>query len=169
MLFRSTMGFYYLQSKLHTLWKPTWRIDYVDLECDFFLIRFSCREDHDAVLKKGPWFVREHFLSIRPWVPDFRPDTANISSVAIWVRLPKLLMEYYDAEALKEIGQAIGIVLRIDTHTALETRGRYTSLCVQVDVNKLLIYTILIGGFHQVVVYEGINNLCFSYGRLGHQ
>ena len=82
-VFGRTMGFNYLQSKLHTLWKPTRRIDYVDLEYDFFLIRFSCKEDHDAVLKKGPWFIGEHFLSIRPWVPNFRPDTANISSVAV--------------------------------------------------------------------------------------
>nr|POE45025.1 uncharacterized protein CFP56_76957 [Quercus suber] len=132
-------------------------------------IFLSLREDHDAVLKKAPWFIGEYFLSIRPWVPDFRPDTTNISSVVVWVRLPKLPIEYYDAEALKEIGQAIGTILRIDTHTVLETRGRYARLSVQVDINKLLIYTILIGGFHQAVVYKGINNLYFSCGRLGHR
>ena len=140
-VFGKTVGFNYLQSKLHTLWKPTGRTDCVDLECDFFVIRFSCREDHDTVLKKGPWFIREHFLSIRPWVSNFRPDTANIASVAVWVRLPKLPIEYYDAEALKEIEQAIGTVLCIDTHTASETRGHYARLCVQVDVNKPLVHT----------------------------
>nr|POE68543.1 hypothetical protein CFP56_60529 [Quercus suber] len=111
-VFGKMVGFSYLQSKLHALWKPIGRINCVDLECDFFLIRFSCREDHDTA------------------------------------RLPKLPNEYYDAEALKEIGQAIGTVLCIDTHTALETRGRYARLCGQVDVNKPLIYTILIGSFH---------------------
>ena len=48
------VGFNYLHSRIHSLWKPTGRLDYVDLGCEFFLIHFSCREDHDMVLKKGP-------------------------------------------------------------------------------------------------------------------
>ena len=52
--------------KLLALWKPASRLDYVDLEKDFYLVRFSLKEDHDVVLRKGPWFLGEHFLSIRP-------------------------------------------------------------------------------------------------------
>ncbi|KAL0015066.1 hypothetical protein SO802_002135 [Lithocarpus litseifolius] len=164
-----TVGFNYLSSKILALWKPKGKIDCVDLGFDFFLVKFSMKDDHDLVLKKGPWFIGEHFLSIRPWEPNFRPDTANIASVAVWVRLPLLPIEYYHPEALKEIGQAIDTVLRIDTHTALEARGRFARLCVQVDINKPLIYTILIGGFQQRVTYEGISKLCFSCGRVGHR
>nr|POE45788.1 uncharacterized protein CFP56_42917 [Quercus suber] len=128
---------------------------------------FSLKEDHDNVLIKGPWFIREHFLSIRPWEANFRLEEANIASVAIWVRLPRLPIEYYDLEALKEIGQAIGTVLRIDTHIASKARGRYAKLCIQVDIEKP-IYTIMIGKFQQSVVYKGIGKLCFSCGRFGH-
>lgn len=122
-VFGRTVGFTYLHSKLMALWKLAGRMDCVDLGCDFFLMRFSLKEDHDLVLKKGPWFIGEHFLSIKPWEPNFRPDSTNIATVAVWVRLPKVLIEYYDAEVLKEIGQAIGSVLRIDTITATESRG----------------------------------------------
>nr|POF23237.1 uncharacterized protein CFP56_27912 [Quercus suber] len=120
------------------------------------------------VLKKGPWFIREHFLAIRLWEPNFNPDEVNIASIAVWVRLLKLPIEYYDAKALNEIGQAIGTVLRIDTHTATESKGRYVRLCVQVDFNKPLIYTLLIDSFHKAVIYEGISKLCFFYDRVGH-
>lgn len=41
----------------------------------------------------------------------------------------------------------IGTVLQIDTYTATEDRGRYAKLCVQVDIDKPLIYTVLIGRF----------------------
>ena len=62
---------------------------------------------------------------------------------------------------LKQIGEAIGKVLRINTHIALESRGKYARMCIQVDVRKPLINTILIGKFEQAVAYEGINKLCF--------
>lgn len=94
---------------------------------------------------------------------------ANVSAITVWVRLYDLPIELYKAEVLKQIGEAIGKVLRIDTHTALESRGKYARLCIQVDVGKLLINTILIGKFEQVVAYEGINKLCFSCGRIGHK
>lgn len=32
----------------------------------FFLIKFSCDDDFDKVLKGGPWFIGGHFLAIRP-------------------------------------------------------------------------------------------------------
>ena len=70
---------------------------------------------------------------------------------------------------LRQIGESIGKVLRIDSHTALEARGKYARLCIQIDIDKPLVNTILIGRFEQPVSYEGIQNLCFSCGRLGHR
>nr|POF20341.1 hypothetical protein CFP56_66449 [Quercus suber] len=111
----------YIQMKLIALWKPTGRLDLVDLEKDFYLVRFSLKEDHDAVLRK----------------------------VAVWIRFNGLPVEYYDAEVLKEIGEAIGKVLRINTHTASKARRRYARLCVQIGVDKPLITIILIGKLEQ--------------------
>lgn len=65
--------------------------------------------------------------------------------MAIWVMLNELPVEYYDGEVLRQIGQALGKVLRVDTHTATEARGRYSRLCVQVDVSKPLITMVRIG------------------------
>ena len=76
---------------------------------------------------------------------------------------------YYQVEALKEIGSTIRPVLRIDTHTALESRGRYARICVQINVEKPPITTLLIGNFEQPVIYEGIHKLCFSCGRIEHR
>jgi hypothetical protein len=82
------------------LWKPVGRLDCVDLGHDFFLIRFGLVEDFDRVLKNGPWFISEHYLTIRPWQPNFKPSTANCSSVAVWARLPELPIEYYEESVL---------------------------------------------------------------------
>mgnify|MGYP000957094387 FL=1 len=92
-----------------------------------------------------------------------------MSSIAVWVRLSGLPIEYYNAKALQHIGKAIGNVLRIDTFTATESRGKFARLCIQVDVNKPLITTVMIGKLQQTVTYEGIHNLCFECGRMGHK
>ena len=68
-----------------------------------------------------------------------------------------------------QIGKSIGNVLRVDTHTVNEARGRFARLCVQIDVDKPLVTTVLIGRFEQPVCYEGIQKLCFSCGRMGHR
>nr|POE89475.1 uncharacterized protein CFP56_65842 [Quercus suber] len=163
-----SVSFSYMQSKLNLIWKPEGRMDVVDLSYGFFLVRFFSKEDLNSVLKRGPWFLGDHFLSLRPWEPFFKPSAANISLVAVWIRLYELPLELYEAEVLREIGESIGKVLRVDMHTAMEARGKYARLCIQIDINKPLINSILIGRFEQAVNYEGIQKLCFSCGRLGH-
>lgn len=168
-LFGKAVGFNFLHSKLNLLWKPSGRFDLVNLGHGFYSVRFSLKEDLNAVLEKGPWFINGHFLSIRPWEPLFKPAAASVTSIAVWVRLHELPMELYETEVLKQIGDSIGKVLRIDSHTAMEARGKYARLCIQIDINKPLINTVLIGRFEQQVTYEGIHKLCFSCGRVDHR
>ncbi|KAF3961035.1 hypothetical protein CMV_014300 [Castanea mollissima] len=151
------------------LWKPSGRVDMVDLRQDFFLLRFLAQEDLELVLRKGMWFVSEHFLSIRKWEANFKPSEAQVTSVAAWVRLNKLPIEYYDTIVLRQIGQALGKVLRIDIHMASEARGRYARICVQVDIAKPLINTVRVEKRNHLVSCEGVSKLCFSCGRLRHR
>lgn len=92
----------------------------------------------------------------------------NVSSIAMWVRLNELPIEYYESHILKHIGSSIGNVLQVNTHTAMEARGRYARLCVQIDINKPLVSTVLIRDLEQPVLYEGISWLCFSCGHVEH-
>ncbi|XP_050242106.1 uncharacterized protein At4g02000-like [Quercus robur] len=162
------VGLNFLHNRLLSLWKLAGRLDCVDLEHGFYLTHFSLKDDYETILKKGPWFIGENFLSIRPWEPDFRPASANITSIAVWIWLKKLPMEYYNPEALLHIGKSISNVLRVDSHTAMETRSRYVRMCVQVDVDKPLATAVLIGKFEQPICYEGLQRLCFSCDRIGH-
>ena len=100
-LYGKTMGLNFLQTKLNFLWKPVGRLDCVDLGNEFYLVRFSLKEDMDAILEKGPWFIGGHCLSIRPWEPFFKPSTVSVSLIAVWVKLHALPMELYEVEVLK--------------------------------------------------------------------
>lgn len=55
----------------------------MDLGKDFYSVKFSLKEDMDAVLKNGPWFIRGYFLSIRPWEPFFKPASVCVTSIAV--------------------------------------------------------------------------------------
>ena len=78
-----SVGFNFIHNKLLTMWKPAGRLDCVGRGQGYFLTRLSLKEDYENIHRKGPWFVGEHFLSIRPWEPNFRPATTNVSSVAV--------------------------------------------------------------------------------------
>ena len=61
-----TVGLSYMQSKLAQLWRPEGRMDCIDLSYGFFLVRFYSKEDLERVVKRGPWFIEDHFLSLKP-------------------------------------------------------------------------------------------------------
>ena len=50
-------------------------------------------------------------------------ETAKLSAVVVWIRLPGLPIEYCEPSVLRDIGLAIGPMLRIDTQTATEAKG----------------------------------------------
>nr|POF12083.1 uncharacterized protein CFP56_08850 [Quercus suber] len=167
--FGRKVGFLFLSTKLRSMWRPSGRMDVIDLGNEFFLVKFELQSDLDVVLKGGPWFVGQQFLAIRKWEPEFKAEEASFSSVAVWIRLPGLPIEFYEPTILKKVGSAIGPVLRIDSYTANGARGRFARLCVQINIDHPLIYSVKIGKMVQLVQYEGINMLCFSCGRLGHR
>ena len=82
-MYGRAVGLNFLQAKLLSLWKPARRLDCVDLGHGFFLTRLSLREDFENVLKKGPWFIGDHFLSLRPWEPNFKPASTSVSSIVV--------------------------------------------------------------------------------------
>ena len=89
--------------------------------------------------------------------------------MAVWIPLPKLQIEYYEPSALKEIGEAIRPVLRIDAQTATESQGRFARICIQVNFNEPIVKLLKMGQIDQLVQYEGINSLWFACGHVGHK
>lgn len=102
-VFGQTVGFHFLHSKIMHLWNQQGRLDCIDLENEFYLIKFRLAEDYEKVLKGGPSFVWEHYLTICAWEPYFKPTVAVCSKVAVWACLPGLPIEFYELEGLKEI------------------------------------------------------------------
>ena len=69
--------------------------------------------------------IFDHYVMVREWTPNFNLERVTIDSIAIWVRFPKLVMEYYDKKCLRTTGNRIGKTLKIDFTTEEKTRGKY--------------------------------------------
>lgn len=80
--------------------------------------------------------IYDHYLTVQPWVPKFRPDKTSIDKVAVWIRVPRLPLEYYDEEALTIIGNMISKTLKVDMNTSHQLRGQFARICVLVELGK---------------------------------
>nr|POE73694.1 hypothetical protein CFP56_64467 [Quercus suber] len=67
--------------------------------------------------------------------PDSNDDDVEVGDLSREgvIKLNELLIELNEPEVLKEIGEHIGKVLRIDCHTAMEARGKYARVGHNVD------------------------------------
>jgi hypothetical protein len=140
----------------------------IDLGNEYYLVAFSHEEDQSAALMNGPWFIYDHYLTVKEWSPNFHPTSDTIKKVAVWVRIPGLPIEYYDAKVLKSIGDRIGRKVKVDKNTLKQERGKYARLCVEVDLTKPLLAMFMIKERKYNVEYEGLHLLCTTCGKFGH-
>ncbi|XP_050217263.1 uncharacterized protein LOC126668090 [Mercurialis annua] len=168
-LLGKNIGYQTLYGRLMKLWKPKDYPSLVDLDNNFFLVRFYSMDDYINAVSGGPWVLFGHYLTVQPWSPSFSSDNTNATAVTAWVRFPGLPFQYYHNHILKAIAKTIGNVIRIDYNTEAKERGKFARIAINLDLTKPLISTIVIDGRSQRVEYEGLPIICFECGRYGHR
>lgn len=132
-------------------------------------------EDLVDVWEWSPWTFENNVLVLKKWTPYFHPSRDSIDLAPLWIRLPRLPMEYWNKSILISIASKAGKVLRIDENCLSFDRGLYARACVEVDLTKSLVpgTNVSIEGeansFFQPFVYEKIPKICFGCGCVGHQ
>lgn len=61
------VGLRILQTRLMKLWKPIGVMDVIDLENDYYIVRFSEMIDLYKAFMDGPWRVVDHYLIVQRW------------------------------------------------------------------------------------------------------
>ncbi|CAL2237758.1 unnamed protein product [Prunus armeniaca] len=64
------------------------------------------------------------YLVMHKWRPEFCPATAKITRITAWIRVSALQLECFDVRSLKRIGNLLGKLLKIDSLTTSQNRGR---------------------------------------------
>ncbi|XP_058763358.1 uncharacterized protein LOC131636777 [Vicia villosa] len=150
------------------MWVRKGVISIIDLSNDYYLVAFSHEDDKKAAMENGPWFIYDHYLTVKNWRPNFQPEIDTIDEVAVWVRIAGLPIEYYDPRALKVFGDRIGRTIKVDKTTIKQERGKYARVCVAVDLSKPLLAMFSVKGSNYKVEYEGLHLLCMVCGKYGH-
>ncbi|XP_028080031.1 uncharacterized protein LOC114281677 [Camellia sinensis] len=126
-------------------------------------------EDYTRVYTRKPWVIMDHYLTVRQWEPNFKPSEALETTTALWVRFPELPIEYYQDKVLYAIAKSIGKPLKIDWTIAMATRGKFSWICVEMDLTKPLKPKFILEGRYYNIEYESLHSFCFLCKRLDHR
>ena len=75
-------------------------MELIDLENNYFLVRFNNDGDYHYVFEEGPWMITDHYLVVQCWRPEFFPKDDTPKCILVWVHIPGLPIEYYDKNLL---------------------------------------------------------------------
>ncbi|XP_039056568.1 uncharacterized protein LOC120199593 [Hibiscus syriacus] len=159
-----TIGCKTMVTRVHALWKPAGEMQLIDLDNNYFLVRFTDERDFTNVLTKGPWMIYGSYLTIQPWSQSFKMSEKHPSHVVVWIRLPGLPYRYYTKALFCYIASFIGRVIKIDYNTDGGERGKFARLDVLVDLNKPFLSCIRVDGSIKKLEYEGLQQVCFACG-----
>lgn len=164
-----TISYRVLSQRLTTMWSSNCRLDIVDLEDGYYVVRFFSKKDYDHALENGPWTIQGHYLTVSKFRPGFAPSTEHITSTLVWIRIPRLPLEFFDETILMRVGNELGKAVKIDTNTMQVARGKYARVCVEVDLSKPLTSVVVLNGHHLKIEYESLHQICFTCGKYGHR
>ncbi|CAI9106691.1 OLC1v1005898C1 [Oldenlandia corymbosa var. corymbosa] len=157
-----------LCSRLHTLWHDTKGFAVMDVERDFFLVKFWNDEDAARILRNGPWMVMNTYFHVQQWNSAFDANTHVVRSMVVWVRLPSLPAHFYNNHFLHRLGGLLGRVVQIDHQTTARTRGKFARMAVEIDLENPICTRFDLKGRIQKVEYENLPYLCLICGHYGH-
>ncbi|KAH9727053.1 DUF4283 domain-containing protein [Citrus sinensis] len=142
-----------LCARLANMWKPSMGYSMIDLENNYFLVRFRNGGDALDALTRGPWIILGHYLTVQQWTPDFDSKVTDFE---------------YVNKTLYKIGQLVGEVIKLDDNIESSTRGKFARIAVRISLTKPQVSQVELNGRVQKIEYEGLPVICFKCGIYGH-
>ncbi|KAJ4824931.1 hypothetical protein Tsubulata_024287 [Turnera subulata] len=162
------IGYKALSSRLSRLWQLRNGIKVIDLDNNYYMVKFFARDDYMKVLTGGPWMILGQYLSVERWKPNFNPNSHRVTSVVAWIRIPGLPAEHYHVGVLRLVGDAIGRTVRIDIPTQQTDRAQFARIAIELDLQKPLEPRVCFERIWYHIVYEDLPLVCFECGMTGH-
>ncbi|XP_057451967.1 uncharacterized protein LOC130743755 [Lotus japonicus] len=162
------IGYGILCEKLKAMWKPAGGFVVRDIHHGYFLVKFDLDDDRMKAMARAPWMIFDHYLSVKPWNPEFVAANSKINTTMLWIRIPGLGFQFYDESILMTLASGVGEPIRVDTNTVDMQRGKFARVCVEIDLDQPVIGMVGLRGTWYNVEYEGLHLLCSHCGCYGH-
>lgn len=163
------IGLKTLQTRLEKNWSRKGPIKVIGLSDDYLLVHFQQEDDYKFALFEGPWMIYDHYFIVQRWRPFFKCGKEKVQKLAVWIRIPNLLIELCNAKFLWRVGSHIGTMLKVDNTTSIQTRAKFARIWVELDLRKQLIPKFKVLSYEFKVEYEGLHLICFQCGKYGHR
>lgn len=117
---------------------------------------------------KDPGLSRGLIWFSLPGIPFFDPFAHDIVRVDQWVCIPRLPLDI-----LITLLNDVGTIVKVDHFTMLRLHGKYSRVCLNIDITKPLrgcINLIKYGVDREVpLYYEGLHEICTFCGDVPHK
>lgn len=98
----------------------------------------------------------DNYLHVQKW--RHIADKAEVSSLPVWIRFPVLPVEYYIKPWQRRAWNNIGRTIKVDVATLLASRGKFTRVCVEVDLHRPFMSGYHLHGDFWRLQYEGLEH-----------
>lgn len=167
-LLGKVVSFFTMRDRLKAIWRLTGGSEIVDIGHGFYMVKLDLAVYREKVMGEGPWMMFDHYLAVRPWVPDFVSSDVKIDSTLVWIRFPCLGMEYYYESVLMALATAVGRPVKVDICSIEASRGKFARVCVEIGLDKPVVGRVWFRHRWQQVEYEGLHLLCKRCGVYEH-
>ncbi|GAA0173608.1 hypothetical protein LIER_27188 [Lithospermum erythrorhizon] len=79
--------------------------------------KFKSDEDCDNMLAAGPWMLVRGPIILKSWTSDTNLEKKGAEKVSIWIRIPHLSFQFWNAEMFSKIASDISTPLYADGAT----------------------------------------------------
>ncbi|XP_070015421.1 uncharacterized protein [Nicotiana sylvestris] len=107
-----------------------------------FTILMHSFEERDEVLTDGPYTINNRPVILKTWVEGFDFNEEILKTIPLWVKFPKLPLNYWSNMALSKIESGLGKLLYADACTIMADRISYAQILIKMDITKTLPGTI---------------------------
>ncbi|GJX15724.1 hypothetical protein Tco_0216556 [Tanacetum coccineum] len=91
----------------------------------------------DAMLKNGPWFIRNNRLILKKWHPDENLLKEDVSTIPVWVKLYGVPVTAFNDDGLSAIATKLDTPLMLDSYTSdmcMQSWGRSSYARVMIEL-----------------------------------
>ena len=143
------------------------------MENGFMSFDFSYMQDLAGILCEGKWAIGHSTLVLQKWSSSLNLNDSFFVQAPVWVRLPKLPLEFWNEDIFVGIARTFGELLSIDPTTASKRRLNFSRICIGVregtDMPVSIALHSKLGVHTQKLIYETIPFAYFLYLKAGHK